>query len=131
MLKCPWPYFGGKSKIADVIWRRFGQPANYVEPFFGSGAVLLGRPDWQPDVTWIETVNDKSGYVSNFWRAVSADPEQVAHYASWPVNECVPAGTMIATLDGEIPVENVRPGMIVLGDQNGKVVPTRVVVRSG
>jgi hypothetical protein len=25
--------------------------------------------------------------LSNFWRALSADPEQVAHYADWPVNE--------------------------------------------
>jgi hypothetical protein len=32
-------------------------------------------------------VNDIDGYVSNFWRAVQADPELVAHYADWPVNE--------------------------------------------
>jgi hypothetical protein len=87
-LKAPFPYFGGKSKIAAEIWKRLGEPANFVEPFFGSGAVLLGRPDWQPDKSLIETVNDKSGYVSNFWRAVAADPECVAYYADWPVDEC-------------------------------------------
>lgn len=86
-LKCPWPYFGGKSKIADVIWKRFGQPANFVEPFFGSGAVLLGRPDWKPEKRWIETVNDKSGMICNFWRAVRADPECVTCYADNPVIE--------------------------------------------
>ena len=43
-LKSPFPYFGGKRKVADEIWRRFGAVANYVEPFFGSGAVLLARP---------------------------------------------------------------------------------------
>ena len=42
MLKAPFPWFGGKSRVADIVWDRFGDVANYVEPFFGSGAVLLG-----------------------------------------------------------------------------------------
>lgn len=42
-LKAPFPYFGGKSKVAPLIWERFGVVSNYVEPFFGSGAVLLAR----------------------------------------------------------------------------------------
>jgi DNA adenine methylase len=87
VFKAPWPYFGGKSTIARETWQRFGDVPSYIEPFFGSGAVLLGRPGWRPDVPWIEKVNDKSGFVSNFWRAVAADPEQVAHYALWPVFE--------------------------------------------
>jgi site-specific DNA-adenine methylase len=59
---------------------------NYVEPFAGSLAVLLARQDdrWQ---TGAETVNDTDAYLCNFWRALSAGPEQVAHYADWPVNE--------------------------------------------
>ena len=44
MLKAPFPWFGGKSLVADIVWQRFGDIPNYVEPFFGSGAVLLGRP---------------------------------------------------------------------------------------
>jgi hypothetical protein len=56
---------------------------NYVEPFFGSGAVLLGRPH---DAR-VETVNDKDAYLANFWRAVQHDPEEVAFYADSPVNE--------------------------------------------
>jgi DNA adenine methylase len=60
--------------------------ANYVEPFFGSGAVLLGRPNGHaPFAT--ETVNDKDCLLSNFWRALAHDPDAVAHYADWPVNE--------------------------------------------
>ena len=84
MLAAPFPYFGGKSKIADMVWERLGAVPNYVEPFFGSGAVLLRRPH-KPH---IETVNDKDGLVSNFWRAVQKDPEQTAYHADWPVNEC-------------------------------------------
>ena len=82
-IKPPFPWFGGKSIVAPIVWGRFGNVANYVEPFFGSGAVLFGRPS-EPG---IETVNDFDGFVSNFWRAVQHDPEQVAQYADWPVNE--------------------------------------------
>ena len=84
-LSAPFPWFGGKSRAASLIWDRFGNVANYVEPFFGSGAVLLGRP--HADIG-IETVNDKDGFVSNFWRALAADPDAVAGAANWPVNEC-------------------------------------------
>lgn len=84
MLRAPFPWFGGKRKVAAEVWRRFGAVDNYVEPFFGSGAVLLGRPD---PVTGNETINDLDGYVANFWRAIQRDPEQVAEWADAPVNE--------------------------------------------
>lgn len=80
----PYPYFGGKSSIADLVWDRFGNTPNYVEPFFGSGAVLLGRPHFTPQFNNIETVNDLSGFVVNFWRSVKADPEAVAYWADNP-----------------------------------------------
>jgi len=83
VLTAPFPYFGGKSRIARDIWARLGNVPNFVEPFFGSGAVLLARPH-PPGV---ETVSDADHFVSNFWRAVQSDPDAVAHYADWPVNE--------------------------------------------
>ena len=82
-LKAPFPWFGGKSKVAHLVWERFGDVPNYVEPFFGSGAVLLGRPT----AARTETVNDLDGFVANFWRAVRHDPEAVAEYCDWQVNE--------------------------------------------
>ncbi len=82
-LRAPFPYFGGKSSVADLVWSRLGNVRNYVEPFAGSLAVLLGRPH-EPH---IETVNDANDFVSNFWRALRADPEAVANYADYPVNE--------------------------------------------
>jgi hypothetical protein len=82
-LKSPYPYFGGKRKIAEMVWKRFGVVQNYVEPFFGSGAMLLGKPEF--DCT--ETVNDADGMVSNFWRALKSDQKGVANAADWPVNE--------------------------------------------
>ena len=85
-LQAPFPYFGGKSDIADEVWRRFGNVPGYVEPFCGSAAVLLRRPAWhQP---WgVETINDMDGMIANFWRSVQVDPKAVAHYADWPANQ--------------------------------------------
>lgn len=83
-LQAPFPYFGGKRKAAETVWPAFGQVDNYVEPFAGSAAMLLAAP---PDAARIETINDFDGFVANFWRAVSHDPDAVAHAADWPVNE--------------------------------------------
>lgn len=85
-LRAPFPYFGGKSRAASLVWERFGRCVNYVEPFFGSGAVLLACPDAQRPR--VETVNDANCFLANFWRATRHDPETVATAADWPVNEC-------------------------------------------
>jgi hypothetical protein len=84
MIKAPFPYFGGKKRAAEIIWKRFGDVKNYVEPFAGSLAVLLSRPH-DPGT---ETVNDADCYLSNFWRALKNDHKAVAEHADWPVNEC-------------------------------------------
>ena len=85
-MKAPFPYFGGKSGAASLIWSRFGVDCgNYVEPFFGSGAVWLNRP---AEYTGWATVNDLSGDICNVWRSMRHNPEAVAEAACWPVNEC-------------------------------------------
>ena len=52
----------------------------YVEPFFGSGAILLDSPT----VHVREVVCDTDGHICNFWRAMRSNPDQVAYYAHWP-----------------------------------------------
>ena len=84
-LLSPFPYFGGKSRIAPLVWERFGDVANFVEPFFGSGAVLLARP--HDSASRIETVNDADCMIANFWRATQAAPDDVARCADWPISE--------------------------------------------
>ena len=71
--------------MTEEVWRRFGDVPNYVEPFFGSGAILLSRP--ADHVGSIETVNDLDSMIANFWRAVRADPDAVAEAADWIIHE--------------------------------------------
>lgn len=82
-LRAPFPWYGGKSRAAALVWRAFGNVPNYVEPFAGSLAVLLARPSTPK----VETANDKDGLIANFWRAVKHAPDDVARWADWPVNE--------------------------------------------
>ena len=84
-MKAPFPYFGGKSAIAHKIWGAIGNCKHYIEPFFGSGAVLLQRPAYTP-TEHIETVCDKDGFVCNVWRSLKFNPEEVAKWCDWPVN---------------------------------------------
>lgn len=83
VIKSPYPYFGGKSRVARTIWSGLGNVTHYIEPFAGSLAVLLANPN----IPKIETINDKDCLIINFWRAVSADPEGVAKFADYPVTE--------------------------------------------
>jgi DNA adenine methylase len=84
LLVPPYPFFGAKpDPIVELVWRAVGDVPNYVEPFFGSGRITLGRP--RPGK--VETVNDLNGFICNFWRAMKADPETVAAACDRPVNE--------------------------------------------
>jgi hypothetical protein len=82
-LRAPFPWFGGKRRVSPIVWPRFGDVDSYNEPFAGSLAVLLARPH-PPRV---ETVNDLDCFISNFLRALQADPDGVAFWCDWPVNE--------------------------------------------
>ena len=79
----PFPYFGGKRRAAPLVWSALGNVSRYVEPFFGSGAVLLGSP-YRPKS---ELVNDLCGYVANLWRSIQQDPATVERLASAPCDE--------------------------------------------
>jgi DNA adenine methylase len=83
-LKSPFIWFGGKGAAVDTIWSALGNPPNYVEPFGATIVVLLNRPGGAGK---IETVNDLDADISNFWRALKAEPGAVAEWADWPVNE--------------------------------------------
>lgn len=84
-LKAPFPYFGGKRRAAPIVWDALGDVGGYVEPFCGSAAVLLNRPDFVG--RRVETINDLDGWLINAWRSIQHAPALVAAYAVGPVSE--------------------------------------------
>lgn len=82
-----FPWFGGKAMVARTVWGAIGDVSSYVEPFFGSGAVLHTRPAAHLAQNRKETINDLDGFVANFWRATKADRAGVAAHCDWPCNE--------------------------------------------
>ena len=87
LAKAPFPWFGGKSKAAPLVWELLGDPHHYVEPFAGSLAVLLNRPHVANRTYYSETVNDADGLLVNAWRAIQLPPDATAEAASNPVAE--------------------------------------------
>ena len=73
-MKAVMKYPGSKWAIADWIINFFPEHHSYLEPFFGSGAVLFNKPR-----SHIETVNDLDGNVVNLFEWIRRDPERLAH----------------------------------------------------
>lgn len=67
-------YAGAKWRLADWIISYFPEHKSYLEPFFGSGAVLFSK-----ERSNIETVNDLDGDVVNFFSCIQKDLEKLAH----------------------------------------------------
>lgn len=72
-MKAIMKYPGSKWSIADWIISYFPEHHSYLEPFFGSGAVLFNKPRSN-----IETVNDLDGNVVNLFEWIRKDPERLA-----------------------------------------------------
>jgi len=87
LFKTPFPWFGGKSDAAPLVWAALGDCEHYVEPFAGSLAVLLRRPHQCNRTYHSETVNDLDGLLCNAWRSIQHSPDATADSASWPVCE--------------------------------------------
>lgn len=66
-------YPGSKWSLADWIISFFPEHHSYVEPYFGSGAVLFNKSRSN-----IETVNDLDGDVINLFYWIKKDPERLA-----------------------------------------------------
>ena len=97
--KVPFPFFGGKSQAAPLVWSLLGDTDHYVEPFMGSLAVLLNRPHPCNRAYYSETVNDADGFVCNAWRSMQMHPEETAHAGSWPVCEADKQARQIRLLE--------------------------------
>lgn len=81
-MRAPFPWFGGKRDVVDLVWARLGSPKQYIEPFLGSAAILLGKPE----PASLEVIGDLNGFVANFWRCVVHQPDEAARWADYPVS---------------------------------------------
>ena len=66
-------YPGAKWGMAEQIVSLMPKHRSYLEPFFGSGAVLFNKPP-----SAIETVNDIDGDVVNFFKVLREQPAELA-----------------------------------------------------
>ena len=71
-------YPGAKWAMANWIIDHFPPHHSYLEPFFGSGAVLFTK-----ERSNIETVNDMDGDVVNLFDWIRKDPERLADAIYW------------------------------------------------
>lgn len=87
--------------MADEVWQRLGNVPYYVEPFVGSAAVLLARPEVPHGMTINETIGDVDGHVVNVWRSLKHRPETVARCCSDPPNSIDMAARREVLLDAD------------------------------
>lgn len=66
-------YAGSKWNMASWIVNQMPEHEVYLEPFFGSGAVLFNKP-----AARIETVNDLDGNIVNLFKVIREQPEALA-----------------------------------------------------
>lgn len=66
-------YPGAKWNIASQLVSMIPKHHSYVEPYFGSGAVLFSKAP-----SHIETINDIDSNVTNLFRCIQQDPERLA-----------------------------------------------------
>ncbi len=73
-MKAIMKYPGSKWNKSEWITSFFPKHHSYLEPFFGSGAVLFNK-----ERSNIETVNDLDNNVVNLFEWIKNDPEKLAH----------------------------------------------------
>lgn len=80
LLQPPMGYFGGKTKLAKRIVTHMPAHDGYIEPFAGSLAVLLAKPQCR-----LEVANDLDQKLMTFWRVVRERTDEFVFLA-----ECTP-----------------------------------------
>lgn len=77
IVRAPFAYPGAKRNSIDAILPLLPYTSCYVEPFGGSGAVLLARRSCR-----LEVLNDRYAGVVAFYRCVR-DPEKLGRLCDW------------------------------------------------
>lgn len=72
-IRAPFAYYGGKAGMAQRIVDLMPEHRVYMEPFFGSGAVLFRKPPAR-----FEIVNDLNRNIVTFFKVLRERPEDLA-----------------------------------------------------
>lgn len=102
-MKPPFTYYGGKVGMARTIVDMFPPHRVYMEPFFGSGAVLFAKAPASHEI-----VNDLDGAIVNFFEVLRSDfaeLERVCTLTPYARDEFVAADVDEQDLD---PLERAR-----------------------
>lgn len=70
-----FPYPGGKTRFVDEIISRLPDHRTYVEPFGGSAAVLLNKPE-----SYTEVFNDLNADIVHFFRVLREQPDELREW---------------------------------------------------
>lgn len=62
---------GGKNKSKDLLYQKMPKHEIYIEPFLGSGAVLIGKPKANAEMAY-----DLNPHVINFYKVLQDNPEK-------------------------------------------------------
>lgn len=84
-MKSVMRYPGSKWNLANTIVSMIPEHHSYLEPYFGSGAVLFSKP-----ISPIETINDIDDEVVNLFKTIRESPRELAnaiYYTPYAENE--------------------------------------------
>ena len=76
MLPAPFPWIGSKRRTARQLLQLFPPHTCYCEPFAGTAAVLLARPE----PAEVEVLNDLNLDIVTLFRVIQHHPELVRHF---------------------------------------------------
>lgn len=109
-------YPGAKWEIAPWIISHFPAHTRYVEPYFGSGAILLNKT-----VASYEVVNDISGDIVNLFRVIRSDADRLAvllEMTPWAREEWE-----VSDLPTDEPIEAARRFLVHCWQSFGRGIP--------
>lgn len=118
--RSPFPWFGGKQKLADSIIALFPPHHVYVEVFGGGASVLLSKTPANLDV-----YNDLDEGLVNFFRCLRDEPERlVALLELTPYSRAEWAHSRATWFTIDDPVERARRWYVVASQTFGAIAYT-------
>ena len=80
-MKAPFPWFGGKARMARRIVALMPAHKQYIEPFFGAGSVFFAKEPCPH-----ETINDLDHGVANLFTVLRDQPEEFMRLAELTIH---------------------------------------------